>query len=96
MTQIAQIAQIEFNGGALLLPARDPYDREVVFEQAEFYARRHGAVGLRMGHAVMRVSRSTAESVPACTHCGHPVGWIGYQLREQRFCSHCVKTAHLA
>lgn len=86
-----QTAQIRFSGGALLLPARDPYDREVVFEQAEFYVRRHGAVALQIGRATVRVARSDAESGLPCSECRRPVGWVGYHLAGQRFCSHCIK-----
>ena len=86
-----QTAQIQFDGGALILPARNPYDREVVFEQAEFYARRHGSVALRIGGALLRVARSAAESGQPCSRCRRSVGWIAYHLRERLLCSHCVK-----
>jgi hypothetical protein len=86
-----QTAQIRFNGGALLLPARDPYDREVVFEEAEFYVRRHGSVALQIGRAWLRVARSESESGLPCSHCHRAVGWVGYHRGERRFCSHCIK-----
>jgi hypothetical protein len=86
-----QMAHIRFDGGALLLPARDPYDREVVFEQAEFYVRRYGTVALQLGRADLRAARSESESGLPCSRCHKPVGWIGYHLREKRFCSHCAK-----
>jgi len=31
---MGQVAHIRYDGGALLLPAQDPYDRELVFEEA--------------------------------------------------------------
>jgi hypothetical protein len=88
---MSQIAHIHFGHGSLLLPARDPYDRQVVFEQVEFYARKHGAVALRLGRVAMRVARSEAESRPVCMECGETVGPIDYHVGERRFCSSCVQ-----
>ena len=35
------VARISFERGALLMPVRDAYDRELVFQEAEAYAREH-------------------------------------------------------
>jgi hypothetical protein len=88
MPQIAQIRSSD--GGALLLPARDAYDRELVFEQAEFYARRNGAVDLQIGRSEMRVARSGGWNTP-CMRCNHPVGLVNYLVHARRLCSNCVK-----
>jgi hypothetical protein len=87
---MTQIAQIRSDGGALLLPARDAYDREIVFEQAEFYARRDGAVDLQIGHSAMRVARSGGWDTP-CMHCHRPVGMVSYLFHTRRLCTNCVK-----
>ena len=89
---MTQIAQIRSDGGALLLPARDAYDREVVFEQAEFYARRNGAVDLQIGQAAVRVSRSGGWDKP-CMRCHRPVGMVSYHFHARRLCTHCVKSS---
>ena len=89
---MTQIAQIRSDGGALLLPARDAYDREVVFEQAEFYARRNGAVDLEIGHSAVRLARSSGWDTP-CMRCHRPVGMVSYLFHARRLCAHCVKNS---
>lgn len=88
---MSQIAQIRSDGGALLLPARDAYDREVVFEQAEFYARREGSVDLQLGHSEMRVSRSGVQGDAPCARCHRPVGLVSYLMGARRLCTHCIR-----
>lgn len=44
-----QVAHIRYEGGALLLPAQNPYDREIVFEEAKFCARRYGIASMQLG-----------------------------------------------
>ena len=62
---MAQVAHIRYEGGALLLPAQDPYEREVVFQEAEFCARRHGSVGVQLGRREVRISLCTAVTARA-------------------------------
>lgn len=90
---MTQIATIRYDGGALVIPARDPYERELVFEEADFYARRHGMVGLQLGRNEMRVSRSAAELGLSCGRCGQPLRMVTFQLGERRFCTRCAKYA---
>jgi hypothetical protein len=52
------------------MPARSEYDREPVFEQAEFYARRHGTVRLELDRREMLISRVTGQATRPCGHCG--------------------------
>jgi hypothetical protein len=86
-----QIAQIRSEHGALLLPAGDPYDRELVFQEAEFRARRHGTVGLRIGSAEMRVACSELHSRVQCAGCLRSVGSVSYVVHGQRLCTNCAK-----
>jgi len=88
---MGQIAHIRYDGGALLLPAQDPYDREVVFEEAEFCARRHGSVGVQFGHKRMWIS--LAETRTPCESCRHPMGLLSFVIEQHRYCSHCAKRA---
>lgn len=88
-----QIAQIRSEHGALLLPAGEPYDRELVFEEAEFRARRDGAVGLRIGSAEVRVARSDRFSSHACNECSCAVGPVSYLVRGRHLCAGCAKRA---
>jgi hypothetical protein len=87
-----QIAKISFDAGTLLLPANDPYDREVVFEQADFYARRHGSVAVQIGRAQIRAARSS-EPGEVCARCHEPLRSVSFEVGESRFCTQCTKRA---
>jgi hypothetical protein len=88
---MGQVAHIRYDGGALLLPAQDPYDREVVFEEAEFCARRHGSVGVQLGRKEMRVSTSAAHVRMPCHSCRQPVGPMSFLVDRRLLCAHCAK-----
>jgi hypothetical protein len=85
------VAQIRSSHGALLLPANNPYDREVVFQEAEFRARRHGTVGLHIGDAEIRVACSEAHSHARCTGCLRSMGQVNYLVHGRRLCTNCAK-----
>lgn len=88
---MGQVAHIRYDGGALLLPAQDPYDREVVFEEAEFWARRRGTVGLQLGRKQMRISSSAVDARVACATCHQPVGVTRFLIDRQCVCSQCAR-----
>lgn len=88
---MSHIAQIRSDGGSLLLPARDAYEREVVFEQAEFYARREGTVNLQIDNSELRVSRSGQREDTPCARCHRPLGLVSYLIGARRLCTHCIK-----
>jgi hypothetical protein len=75
------------------LPAENAYDREVVFEEAEFAARRHGAAGLKIGRTAMRVSCSQPQNHIPCARCGASIRLISYFMGRQRLCALCAKHA---
>lgn len=88
-----QIAKITFDAGALVLPAKDPYDRELVFEQADFYARRHGAVAVQIGRATIRAARTGVQRGLMCSSCHEVVRSVSFQLERQVLCTACAKNA---
>lgn len=88
---MGQVAHIRYEGGALLLPAQDPYDREVAFEEAECCARRHGTVGVRFGRHEMRINISVADPPRPCEDCQQPIGGLSFLVDRHRICSHCAK-----
>lgn len=75
------------------LPAENAYDRELVFEEAEFAARRHGAAGLKIGRTEMRVSCSQTQDDISCARCGTSIRLISYFMGRQGFCTLCAKHA---
>jgi hypothetical protein len=86
-------ARIRSAGSAVLLPAENAYDRELVFEEAEFAARHHGTAGLKIGHTEMRVACSHAKRGVPCAYCGVPVKVVSYLVGRQRLCAQCAKNA---
>jgi hypothetical protein len=87
---MGQVAHIRYDGGALLLPAHDPYDREVVFQEAEFCAKRHGSAGLELGRTRMRVSIADDASA-VCAHCHLRLGALTFLIDRLELCGHCAR-----
>jgi len=90
---MTQVATIHFDVGVWRLPANDPYESELVFEQADFYARRQGAVRLQFGGGKMRMVHSTAAAGRLCACCYHQLHALSVQVGERLFCVHCAKRA---
>jgi hypothetical protein len=86
------IARIQFDHGALVMPARSGYDRELVFEQAEFYARRHGQVRLELDRREMLVSVVTGLATGPCSACGQREAALSFVVGRRRLCRHCIRT----
>lgn len=75
----------------MLLPAEDAYDRQLVFEEAEFAARHYGSAGLKIGHTQMRVACSRAFLGVPCARCGTPIRVVSYLVGGRRLCTDCAK-----
>jgi len=90
---MSEVATIHFDAGVLRLPANDPYERELLFEQANFYARRHGTVRVQFDDGKMRVARSTSKAGMGCACCHHALRAVSVQVGERLFCIHCAKQA---
>jgi hypothetical protein len=88
-TTMRLIAHITYPGGALVLPAHDPYDRQLVLQQAEACARRYGAVGLEVGGKQVRIHRTVADS--ACDICARPCAALSFAMDGRRLCTRCVR-----
>lgn len=88
---MSQVATIHFDAGVLRLPANDPYERELVFEQADFYARRHGAVRVQLDGGKIRAAHSPVVAGLRCACCHHPLRAVSFQVGERLFCVHCAK-----
>lgn len=85
------MARISFEGGALLLPARQPYDCELVFQAATSYARRYGVVLLELqGHPITVTSSSEAEADP-CAACARERGALTFHVAGRALCIDCAR-----
>jgi hypothetical protein len=85
------VAQISFRGGGLVVPARDRYDREVAFEHAEVYARRHGRVRLELNGNTMLIGLN-GTSGHTCSTCSETLGLLTYDLGTRHLCARCVRS----
>ena len=85
------IARISFIGGERLMPARNGYDRELVFDEAEFCARRHGKAHLELNRSAMVISVAPSEDPAACTHCGKPADRLSFALDGRTLCRRCAR-----
>ena len=88
---MSHVATIHFDAGVLRLPASDPYERELVFEQADFLARRHGAVRLQVDGGKIRAAHSPGRAGLRCASCHHPLRTVTFQVGERLFCVQCAK-----
>lgn len=84
------IARISFNGGERLMPARNGYDRELVFDEAEFCARRHGQARLQLDRSAILISVA-AETPAVCARCGRPADRLTFALGDREFCRRCAR-----
>jgi hypothetical protein len=86
------VARISFHGGALFVPVKTPYDREVLFEHLDLYAKRHGTVRVELNRREWLVSsRSDAENAPSCTECDRRLEALTYALGGRTLCGFCAK-----
>jgi hypothetical protein len=74
------------------MPARTGYDRELVFEEAEFYARRHGTVRLELDCREMVISVATDQATSPCGRCGQRDAALRFVVGDRRLCRVCIRT----
>ena len=86
------VARIRFGDGALVMPARSGYDRELVFEQAEFYARRHGKVRLELDRREMLIRVVRGRACRPCGECGEREPGLSFSVGSRSLCRHCIRT----
>jgi hypothetical protein len=65
------VAHLSFPGGGLFLPARDPYDRQVLVEHVASRVRRSGQVQVLIGSQRWVVQLGRGPSMAPCPRCGY-------------------------
>ena len=85
------VARIFFHGGALFLPARTPYDRELLFEHLDLYAKRHGSIRVELDRREWTVKRSDVAKPPVCATCARRLDNLTYALGGRNLCGFCAK-----
>jgi hypothetical protein len=64
------IAHISFAGGGFFLPARNPYDRQLLVEHVSECVRTKGHVQVLMGNHLWKIHRNRGSTTTPCTRCG--------------------------
>ena len=86
------IAHISFVGGGVFLPARSPYDRQLLAEHVGERVQAKGQVQVLMGDRRWIVRRNRGALVARCTRCGMPAATACYSRGCEEVC-YCVACA---
>lgn len=84
------IARISFSGGERLMPARTRDDREQVFEEAEFCARRHGGARLELNRAALQIRVNPSAGGLVCAVCAETADHLAFVVGERALCRRCA------
>ncbi len=84
------VARIAFPGGALFIPVKTPYERELLFEHVALYAKRHGRVRVELNRKECVVSVSL-EPVQRCSLCQRRLDSLTYALGGRSLCGQCAR-----
>lgn len=91
MWNVSGVARISFQGGCLLMPSKNRYDRELVFEQAEFYARRHGTATLELSRRQMQISTANPDAGNICFGCNDQLDRLSFAIAGHQLCARCAR-----
>ena len=74
MSRLANgIAHVSFRGGGIFLPARNPYDRELLLEHVAARVRSSGEVQVLLDGERWQVHPHRRSAACTCAHCGDAV-----------------------
>ena len=85
-----EIARIQMDGGALLLPARTPYEREVVLDHVRHRLRICGFVHLEMNGRRCKIEPIAFTPGATCASCTRRVGTVACRIGAQMLCIECA------
>jgi hypothetical protein len=88
------VAHVSYKGGGLCLPARSPYDRQVLSEQVVHCLRTRGPVQVLINDGRWLVHAPTPGPRIDCAGCGQRVdtAWYASASGDQPFCGKCALT----
>ena len=87
----ARVATIRAFENAIVLPAADDYDRQLVLQAAQSFARRHGASTLFIGGTQVQLICADVPLRSLCARCHQPVARIAYRLAADLLCAGCMR-----
>jgi hypothetical protein len=86
------IAHLSFRGGGFFLPARSPYDRQLLVEYVSARVRADGEVQVLLGNQRWMVHAHRGTLAAPCSICGQAVDSACYSSSAGD-APHCVKCA---
>ncbi len=91
------IAHISFAGGGLVLPAANPYDREILFDHIAHRTRSKGAVRVTVDDSSWSVRYNDGSLAPFCAACGRALEAACYSNFSggAAYCIRCAFGGHL-
>lgn len=84
------IARVAYEGGILMLPSKSPYEREVLLETIDWYARQHGRVRLQWNEHEWLVRISARETIEPCSSCHDERPGLRFANNSGSHCQRCV------
>jgi hypothetical protein len=85
------IAHVSFAGGGFFLPARNPYDRQVLVEHVSETVRTKGRVQVLMADQLWTVHRNRGSNTTPCVRCGQAAPTVcHFGGREACYCVTCA------
>lgn len=86
------VAMIALDGRGMILPAKTPYDRELLFEHVSSLAKRYGQVHLTVRGGRWTVAAAAEGNSPAtCDRCAYPVRRLVYSSGLHTLCPWCAR-----
>ena len=84
------VAKLSIPGGALVMPARSPYEREIVFDNAAFYAGRQGSADLELSSPRLSIRVVRVSHDDRCAICGQTGRQVAFVVGGVKQCRSCV------
>lgn len=86
------IAHVSFPGGGMFLPARSPYDRQLLVEHIADRVRNKGHVQVLLDEQRWMVQLNRSTPWPVCSSCGDAVDSSCYRVAEDgvTYCLSCA------
>lgn len=90
------IAHVSFAGGSIFVPARNPYDRQMLMEHIAERVRAQGHVQVLVDDQRWLVRLSRGSSADCCSNCGYSLDAAGYAAvtGAAAFCVSCAFGVH--
>ncbi len=85
-------AHLTYHGGGLLIPARTPYERQVLREHVLACARHQAHLRVKVGRQLWTIERPTAERPHICVDCDRQLT-VAALFRATDPRAHCVRCA---